>query len=127
MGHFFGEDTVKNQELLEWLKEREEYSSFLKQHLLRAQAKRKSDADRKRSPRKFQQGESVFLKLQPYAQSSVANRQYPKLAMKFFGPFQIIGKIGQAAYKLQLLDHSLIHPVFHVSQLKEHVPDHTPV
>jgi hypothetical protein len=46
--------------------------------------------------------------------------------MKFFGPFKILARIGQSAYKLQLPDSSLVHPVFHVSQLKTHVPDHIP-
>ena len=87
----------------------------------------KADTDKNRSFREFAVVDSVFLKLQPYAQSSVANRPCLKLAMKFFGPFPILEKIGQAAYKLQLPDPSLIHLVFHVSQLKEHVPDHTPV
>lgn len=36
-------------------------------------------------------------------------------------------RIGDAAYKLDLHDTCLIHLVFHVSQLKTFVPDHTPV
>lgn len=72
-------------------------------------------------------GEDVFLKLQPYGQLSLLNRPCPKLAFKYFGPFKIVEKIGPAAYKLELPTDAQIHNVFHVSQLKQHVPDHTPV
>jgi hypothetical protein len=46
-----------------WLKEREEYSAFLKQHLTRAQPKMKHDADKNRIAQEFSMGDSVFLKL----------------------------------------------------------------
>lgn len=38
-----------------------------------------------------------------------------------------LARIGPAAYKLALREGSLIHPVFHVSQQKPFIPDHTPV
>jgi len=67
----------------------------------------------------------VFVKLQPYVQSSVANRSCPKQSLKFFGPYKIIEKIGSAAYKLELPPHAQIHLVFHCSLLKASVPDFT--
>ena len=48
----------------------------------------------------------------------MANRPYPKLAYKYFSPYTILQKVGAVAYQQQLLKGSLIHPVFHVSQLK---------
>jgi hypothetical protein len=63
---------------------------LLKQHLTAAQNRMKIYADSKRSERSFEVGAQVLLKLQPYAQTSVANRTYPKIAYKYFGPYKIL-------------------------------------
>jgi hypothetical protein len=94
------------------------------QHLNWAKQRMKKQADSNRSERAFQLNEWVFLKLQPYVQSSVADRAHQKLAFKFFGPFRIVERVGSVAYRLELLTSSSIHPVFHVSQLKKSVGAH---
>jgi hypothetical protein len=100
------------------MQERQVMIAAVRQHLLRAQNRMKSQADKKRSDRQFQVGDSVFLKLQPYIQTSLAPRSNSKLCFKYFGPFTIIDKIGNAAYKLKLPQGTSIHPVFHVLLLK---------
>ena len=51
-------------------------------------------------------GKKVYLKLQPYVQQSVVMRPSAKLSYKFFGPYEILARIGPAAYKLNLLEGS---------------------
>ena len=106
-------------ELDEWLKERALPLRLLQQHLERIKLRMKNQADKKRSDRVFQVGDYVFLKLQPYIQSSVAPRAHHKLLFKYYGPFQVLERIGDVAYRLLLPPGSRIHPVIHVSQLKK--------
>ena len=82
----------------------------------------KAQADKNRTEREFEEGESVFLKLQPYVQSSIASRNHQKLSFRFYGPFKILQRVGKVAYKLDLPVDAKIHPVIHVSQLKKHLP-----
>ena len=91
----------------------------LQQHLLRAHQRMKVQADSKCRDISFEVGDMVFLKLRPYRQHSLARKANEKLSSRFYGPFKILTKIGSIAYRLLLLDDCQIHPVFHVSQLKQ--------
>lgn len=106
------------------IEEKEAILNKLKNSLADAQHRMKYFADKNRTERNLEVGDMVYLKLKPYRQSAFGIRGSLKLRSKFYGPFKVLQKIGQLAYKLQLPDDAQIHPVFHVSQLKKHLGKH---
>jgi hypothetical protein len=105
-----------------WLKQRHTMVQLLQQQLIRAQQHQKYQADKHRSEQSFEVGDSVYLKLQPYVQTSVATRTSHKLSFRYFGPYQTFAMVGNVAYKLLLSATTIIHLVFHVPQLKKAIP-----
>ena len=97
---------------------------LLKHHLKKAQMRMKNQANKHRVDRQFMVGDWVYLKLQPYKQNSLADRQYRKLSARYYGPYQVLDKVSAVAYKLALPICSQIHPIFHVSQLKKKMGSH---
>lgn len=120
-------DMCQVADVASWMVDKQLMISLLQQHLHRAQQRMKKQADKGRTDRSFQVGEMVFLKLQPYIQSSLDPHANQKLAYKFFDPFKVLSKVGPVAYKLDLPPTASIHPVFHVSQLKKMVSSTTQV
>lgn len=96
-------------------------------HLWMAQDKMKKYADLKKRHVEFQVVEMVFLKIQPYRQVSLRKWRNEKLSPKFSGPYKVFERIGEVAYKLELPISTSIHIVFHVSQLKKMIGEHTEV
>jgi hypothetical protein len=101
-----------------WLTERANMNHLIKEHLNCVVNRMKHEVDKHRSERDLYVGSFVYLKLQPYVQSSVLPRANHKLCFKYFGPYQVLSKVGSMAYHLKLPATSSIHPVVHVSQLK---------
>jgi hypothetical protein len=76
--------TTEQRSVQQMFTDRQIHIELLKSNLKAAQNRIKVQADRQRTDREYQVGEQVMLRLQPYAQSSMVNRPFPKLSFKFF-------------------------------------------
>ncbi|GKC56108.1 hypothetical protein Tco_1083706 [Tanacetum coccineum] len=84
-----------------------------------AHDRQKSYADLKRKPMEFQVGDKVMLKVSPW-KGVVRFGKRGKLNPRYVGPFKVLGKVGEVAYKLELPEElSRVHNTFHVSNLKK--------
>ncbi|CAM8954215.1 unnamed protein product [Rhodiola kirilowii] len=57
----------------------------------------------------------------PYRQNSLRSRGTNKLARRFYGPFEVLERIGPVAYRLKLPSTARIHNVFHIALLRRFV------
>ncbi|GMI79211.1 hypothetical protein HRI_001590400 [Hibiscus trionum] len=112
------EGSSKNDQVSTTLNDRDAVLRELKHNLSQAQLGMKNQADQYRRELEFQEGYWVFVRLQPCRQMSLKLHQHQKLSPKFFGPYQIVKRIGAVAYQLELPPTAKIHPVFHISKLK---------
>ncbi|KAJ9540615.1 hypothetical protein OSB04_027121 [Centaurea solstitialis] len=91
----------------------------IRERLKAAQDRQKSYADKKRRPIDFQVGERVMLKVSPW-KGIIRFGKRGKLSPRFLGPFTILEKVGQQAYRLELPpEMDGIHPTFHVCYLRK--------
>ncbi|KAL6585049.1 hypothetical protein OROMI_004338 [Orobanche minor] len=82
-----------------------------------------SYADKRRKDIKFEVGEKVFLKVSPM-RGVIRFGKKGKLQPRFIGPFEILDRVGDLAYRLALPPElSAVHNVFHVSILRRYVHD----
>ncbi|GJR18862.1 putative reverse transcriptase domain-containing protein [Tanacetum coccineum] len=91
----------------------------VKQRMQAARDRQKSYADLKRKPMEFKVGDKVMLKVLPW-KGVVRFGKRGKLNPRFVGPFKVIKRVRDVAYKLELPEElSRVHNTFHVSNLKK--------
>nr|GEU39463.1 putative reverse transcriptase domain-containing protein [Tanacetum cinerariifolium] len=84
-----------------------------------ARDRQKSYADLKRKPMDFQVGDKVMLKVSPWKRV-VRFGKWEKLNPRYIGPFKVLSKVRDVAYRLELPQQlSRVHNTFHVSNLKK--------
>ena len=88
-----------------------------------ARDRQKSYADNHRRDLQFEIGDRVFLKISPW-KGVLRFGKRGKISPRYIGPYEIVSKVGPAAYRLYLpLELSKVHNVFHVSILRKYIPE----
>nr|GFA97455.1 putative reverse transcriptase domain-containing protein [Tanacetum cinerariifolium] len=104
---------------LELIHETTEKIVQIKQRMRAARDRHKSYANLKRKPMEFQVGDKVMLKVLSW-KGVVRFGKRGKLNPRYVGPFKVLERVGDVAYKLNLPEElSRVHNTFHVSNLKK--------
>nr|GEW08936.1 putative reverse transcriptase domain-containing protein [Tanacetum cinerariifolium] len=95
----------------------------IKSRIQATRDRQKSYADLKRKPMDFQVGDRVMLKVSPW-KGAVRFGKQGELNPRYIGPFKVLSKVGDVAYRLELPQQlSQVHNTFHVLNLKKCLSD----
>ncbi|KAK6123724.1 hypothetical protein DH2020_042538 [Rehmannia glutinosa] len=95
----------------------------IKERIKVAQIDKNLMRDKRRKDLQFKVGDKVFLKISPTKSISRFGKR-GKLRPRYIGPFEILARVGDLAYRLALPPQfTSVHNVFHVSMLRKYVHD----
>jgi hypothetical protein len=101
------------------VEEAETNVSRIQENLRATISRQESYANKRQRPLEFAVGDHVYLKVSPMNGMKRFGMK-EKLAPRYIGPFLILEKCGNVAYKLELPPLLVgVHDIFYVSQLKK--------
>ncbi|MCO5611142.1 hypothetical protein L7F22_065392 [Adiantum nelumboides] len=100
-------------------------ASWVTVALEKTQAEQKKAADRHRREVVFSLGDWVLLRFEKERLKKMKGKErlFPKLSMRYYGPFQVCNIISDVAYRLKLPESWKSHNAFHASLLRPYVGD----
>ncbi|MCO5596733.1 hypothetical protein L7F22_050801 [Adiantum nelumboides] len=93
---------------------------IVRETLQKSQERQKKAADRHRRDLKLKENDWVLLHFEKarLRKKKGKERLFPKLSIRYYGPFKITERINDVSFRLRLPDTWKIHNAFHVSLLK---------
>ncbi|MCO5610193.1 hypothetical protein L7F22_064429 [Adiantum nelumboides] len=115
-----GLENEKIQSVKDFLEDMNDMLKAARESIRSAQDRAKTYANKACRKVTFEKGDFVFLKV-PATSKTMKTGKCDKLSPRYCGPFKILKKLGDVAYKLELPESFQVHPVFHISRLKKSI------
>lgn len=126
----FNKQRVEVPASADWVKKKQQAEEEIQAALRMAADEHKRYYDQKTTEDvPYEPGEKVWLTRKDTLTGKEAittTRPSQKLEHRRFGPYEVLERVGDKAYKLKLPKTMKIHPVFHVSQLAKYKEDPIP-